>query len=164
MSNFQTMWPMGFFNKDDFFYRNAKRLPMSPTFTGSLLQPMLSLILFLPKLALISLALVNYPYLYPLTMVAEFCCIVLFNKTIYGQFHCKFSYFWYFITEILSASSSCSNFYIFVFFVVLQDFPSICVFLRLSALFYTFSFNLRNFMPFRVILHSFALFYHDLRF
>ena len=99
LSNFQTMWPMGVFNKDDFLYRNAKRLPMSPTFIGSLLQPTLSLILFAPKVALISLALANYPFVYPITMVAEFGCIVSFNKVFYGQFNCKFLFliFYYII-------------------------------------------------------------------
>ena len=66
--------------------RNAKRLPLKPSLLGLFLQLLMAITLFLPKIMVTSLALLRVPYIYPLTLAAEYLMILAYNKLFYGSF------------------------------------------------------------------------------
>ena len=71
------------------YFRNSKRLPMTQSFAGMLIQPLAALFLFAPKVGLIAMSLTAYPWVFPFCMLAEFALILLYNKIFYSQLHCK---------------------------------------------------------------------------
>ena len=71
--------------------RNAKRLPLTPKFFGFLLQYLMAISLFFPKLMLMSVALAYTPYAYPGMMVLEYLIIVSYQKIFFGSFGRKYS-------------------------------------------------------------------------
>ena len=81
--------------------RNAKRLPLSQGLFGLIIQLLMVVVLFFPKLMLISIALAYVPYIYPGLMVVEYLMIISYNRVFFGSFFRKY---------FLSASSSFSSF------------------------------------------------------
>ena len=76
-------------------FRNAKRLPLKPSWTGMFLQALMAVSLFFPKVAVISLALVHVPYLYPVALAVEYLLILCYNRIFFKCFGGEFTYFYF---------------------------------------------------------------------
>ena len=50
-------------------------------------QYLVVILLFFPKLVLVSIALLYVPYLYPIGMVLEWLMVLFYNKAMYGNFN-----------------------------------------------------------------------------
>ena len=68
------------------YFRNSKRLPITQSFSGMLIQPLAAIFLFAPKVGLVAMSLSAYPWVFPFCMLAEFGLIILYNRIFYGQF------------------------------------------------------------------------------
>ena len=65
--------------------RNAKRLPLKPSFLTLCFQLAMTFTLFLPKIGITSLALVQAPYFYPIMLIVEYLMILCYNWIFFGS-------------------------------------------------------------------------------
>ena len=70
--------------------QNAKRLPLSPKLFGLVLQFLMVIVLFFPKLMLMSISLAYIPYVYPALMIVEYLMIICYHKVFFGNFFRKY--------------------------------------------------------------------------
>ena len=71
-------WTIFSISKNTLRYRNAKRYPMTPSFTGWLLQLLTVMVFVSGKILFVSAALSSYPYLHPIGHCIKMIVIYLF--------------------------------------------------------------------------------------
>ena len=72
-----------------FFFRNESRLPLSPSFMGKIMQCLMVLTLFFPKIMMVSMSLVHAPYSYPITLLLEYALVVSYNWIAFKSSYCE---------------------------------------------------------------------------